>query len=39
MQIKVRSHEVFERDGQHLYCEAPITFVDAALGSEIEILL
>ena len=37
VQIKVQSHEVFERDGQHLYCEAPITFVDAALGSEIEI--
>ena len=37
VQINVLSHEVFERDGQHLYCEAPISFVDAALGSEIEI--
>ena len=35
--IRVLPHEVFERDGQHLYCEAPISFVDAALGSEIEI--
>ena len=35
--IKVLPHEVFERDGQHLYCEAPISFVDAALGAEIEI--
>ena len=37
VQIQVLSHEVFERDGQHLYCEAPISFEDAALGSEIEI--
>ena len=35
--IKVLSHEVFERDGQHLYCEAPISFIVAALGGEIEI--
>ena len=37
VQINVYSHEVFERDGQHLYCEAPISFIDAALGAEIEI--
>tara|TARA_Y100001949_G_C15899374_1_gene291845 strand:- start:105 stop:863 length:759 start_codon:yes stop_codon:yes gene_type:complete len=37
VQIKVLSHEVFERDGKHLYCEAPINFVDAALGGEIHI--
>jgi len=37
VQINVLSHEVFERESQHLYCEAPISFVDAALGSEIEI--
>ena len=37
VQINVLPHDVFERDGQHLYCEAPISFVEAALGSEIEI--
>ena len=37
VQIKVLSHDVFERDGRHLYCEAPINFVDASLGGEIEI--
>ena len=37
VQINVRQHEMFERDGQHLYCEAPLSFIDAALGSEIEI--
>ena len=37
VQIKVLPHDVFERDGKHLYCEAPITFVDASLGGEIQI--
>jgi molecular chaperone DnaJ len=30
-------HPIFERDGKHLYCEVPITFVDAALGGELEV--
>ncbi|WP_153123367.1 molecular chaperone DnaJ [Peribacillus tepidiphilus] len=33
----VRSHEFFERDGDDVYCEVPITFVQAALGDEIEV--
>ena len=37
VQIKVLSHDVFERDGRHLYCEVPISFIDAALGGEIQI--
>ena len=37
VQIKVLPHDFFERDGRHLYCEAPISFVDAALGGEIQI--
>ena len=37
VQIKVLPHEVFERDGRHLYCEAPISFIDASLGGEIQI--
>jgi len=37
VQINVHPHDVFERDAQHLYCEAPISFIDAALGAEIEI--
>ena len=37
VQINVHSHDVFERDGQHLYCETPISFMDAALGAEIAI--
>jgi molecular chaperone DnaJ len=33
----IRSHEFFERDGDDIYCEMPITFVQAALGDEVEI--
>lgn len=33
----VRTHEFFERDGDDIYCEMPITFVQAALGDEIEV--
>jgi molecular chaperone DnaJ len=32
VQIEVREHPIFTRDGRHLYCEVPIDFVDAALG-------
>ena len=37
VQISVRDHNIFERDGKHLYCEVPISFVDAALGGELEV--
>ena len=33
----VRAHEFFERDGDDIYCEMPITFVQASLGDEIEV--
>jgi molecular chaperone DnaJ len=33
----IRSHEFFERDGDDIYCEMPITFVQAALGDEVEV--
>lgn len=35
--VSVRPHAVFERDGNDLYCEVPITYPEAALGSDIEI--
>jgi molecular chaperone DnaJ len=34
---RVRQHEVFERHGRDLYCEAPIPFTTAALGGAIRI--
>lgn len=37
VQISVRDHPIFERDGKHLYCEVPISFVDAAIGGELEV--
>ncbi|NTS77585.1 molecular chaperone DnaJ [Catenovulum sp. SM1970] len=37
VQINVREHAIFERDGTNLYCEVPISFSTAALGGEIEV--
>ncbi len=35
--ISVDRHPLFERDGTDLHCEVPVPFVQAALGSEIEV--
>jgi len=35
--LHVKEHEVFERDGDDLQCEVPISFLQATLGSEIEV--
>lgn len=37
VQIAVREHEIFKRDGSDLYCEVPISFTTAALGGELEV--
>ncbi|MEZ5525397.1 MAG: molecular chaperone DnaJ [Pseudomonadales bacterium] len=37
VQVTVRDHKIFTRDGANLYCEVPISFVDAALGGELEV--
>ncbi|MDX1458673.1 MAG: DnaJ C-terminal domain-containing protein, partial [Marinobacter sp.] len=37
VQIAVREHSIFTRDGRNLYCEVPISIVDAALGGELEV--
>ena len=37
VQMSVRQHAIFERDGKDLYCEVPITFVDAALGGDLDV--
>jgi molecular chaperone DnaJ len=34
---RVRSHPFFERRGDNLYCEIPVTIVEAALGAKIEV--
>lgn len=35
--INVRPHRIFERGGNNLYCEVPITFTEAALGATIKV--
>ena len=37
VQVEVREHPIFVRDGGNLYCEVPISFVDAALGGELQV--
>lgn len=37
VQVEVRDHPIFTRHGEHLYCDMPISFVDAALGGEVEV--
>jgi molecular chaperone DnaJ len=37
VQVAVRPHAIFQRDGKHLYAEVPISFADAALGGELEV--
>jgi molecular chaperone DnaJ len=33
----VQAHAIFQRDGDDLLCEVPVSFVQAALGAEIEV--
>jgi molecular chaperone DnaJ len=37
VQMHVREHAIFARDGSHLHCEVPISFAQAALGGELEV--
>ncbi|MGE4634999.1 MAG: molecular chaperone DnaJ [Arenicellales bacterium] len=37
VQIRIRQHPIFSRDGDNLYCEMPVSVAMAALGGEIEI--
>jgi molecular chaperone DnaJ len=37
IQIRIKPHEIFSREGQHLTCEVPISIITAALGGEIEV--
>lgn len=37
VQVRIRPHAIFQRDGNNLYCEMPIRFVTAVLGGELEV--
>ena len=35
--LHVKAHELFQREGDDLLCEVPVSFVQAALGADIEV--
>ena len=37
IEIRVKKHDIFERDGDDLHCVVPVGFAIAALGGEIEV--
>lgn len=37
VQVNVREHVIFTRDGANLYCDMPISFAAATLGGELEV--
>lgn len=37
IEIRLKKHDIFERDGDDLHCQVPISFTTAALGGEIEV--
>jgi molecular chaperone DnaJ len=37
VEIRVREHPIFERDGAHLSCEVPVGFTTAALGGSVDV--
>ncbi len=37
VEVNVREHPIFERDGAHLSCEVPVSFSTAALGGTVEV--
>ncbi len=37
VQVSIKKHAIFERDGKDLHCEVPIAFTTAALGGTIDV--
>jgi molecular chaperone DnaJ len=37
VEVRVKDHPIFERDGAHLSCEVPVSFTTAALGGSVEV--
>ena len=35
--LRVKKHEIFQRDGDDLICEVPVNFIQATFGTEIEV--
>ncbi len=37
VEVRIRPHRIFARDGRHLSCELPISYATAALGDSVEV--
>jgi molecular chaperone DnaJ len=37
IEIRLKKHDIFERDGDDIHCSVPISIITAALGGEIEV--
>ena len=37
IEVRVQPHNVFDREGNHIFCDIPISFAEATLGAEIDI--
>ncbi len=37
IEVSVREHAIFDRDGVNIYCKIPVTIVEATLGAEIDV--
>jgi len=37
IELRVKAHEIFERDGDDLHCSVPVSMTTAALGGDIEV--
>ena len=37
IEIRVKEHKIFTREGNNIYCEVPISFAEATLGAEIDV--
>ena len=37
VEVRVKDHPIFERDGSHLSCEVPVSFATATLGGSVEV--
>ncbi len=37
VEVSVKKHDMFEREGMNIYCDVPISFAEAALGATIKV--
>ena len=37
VQMRIKEHKLFKRDGEDLYCDVPVSFATTVLGGEIEV--